>query len=131
MNRPDSQIAAARGFSRFVYPQSWDHLSRKLLDSPWTLQEARIICCSADRLNLHRHRSCLWAQSRRRDILSRDVAWTCRSARIAARKPLEARRPPRDRAHTDRERPRGLCRTRQSVVRSVASPYIAGETGRA
>lgn len=38
----DSQIAAVRGFSRF-YTSKLGIIEPKLLDSPWTLQEARII----------------------------------------------------------------------------------------
>jgi DNA-binding MarR family transcriptional regulator len=38
----ESQIAAVRGFSRF-YTSKLGILEPKLLDSPWTLQEARII----------------------------------------------------------------------------------------
>jgi DNA-binding MarR family transcriptional regulator/N-acetylglutamate synthase-like GNAT family acetyltransferase len=38
----ESQIAAVRGFSRF-YTQKLGIIEPKLLDSPWTLQEARII----------------------------------------------------------------------------------------
>jgi DNA-binding MarR family transcriptional regulator/predicted GNAT family N-acyltransferase len=39
---PESQIAAVRGFSRF-YTRKLGIIEPKLLDSPWTLQEARII----------------------------------------------------------------------------------------
>lgn len=38
----DSQVAAVRGFSRF-YTSKLGIIEPKLLDSPWTLQEARII----------------------------------------------------------------------------------------
>src|SRR5665213_3189928 len=38
----ESQIAAVRGFSRF-YTRKLGIIEPKLLDSPWTLQEARII----------------------------------------------------------------------------------------
>lgn len=44
----DSQIAAVRGFSRF-YTRKLGIIEPKLLDSPWTLQEARIIYEIADR----------------------------------------------------------------------------------
>jgi DNA-binding MarR family transcriptional regulator/N-acetylglutamate synthase-like GNAT family acetyltransferase len=47
-NRLDSQIAAVRGFSRF-YTRKLGIIEPKLLDSPWTLQEARIIYEIADR----------------------------------------------------------------------------------
>ena len=40
--RLESQIAAVRGFSRF-YTRKLGIIEPKLLDSPWTLQEARII----------------------------------------------------------------------------------------
>ena len=38
----EGQIAAVRGFSRF-YTRKLGIIEPKLLDSPWTLQEARII----------------------------------------------------------------------------------------
>ena len=44
----DSQIAAVHGFSRF-YTRKLGIIEPKLLDSPWTLQEARIIYEIADR----------------------------------------------------------------------------------
>ena len=47
-NPLDSQIAAVRGFSRF-YTRKLGIIEPKLLDSPWTLQEARIIYEIADR----------------------------------------------------------------------------------
>ena len=40
--RLESQIAAIRGFSRF-YTRKLGIIEPKLLDSPWPLQEARII----------------------------------------------------------------------------------------
>src|SRR5664280_3811314 len=45
----DRQIAAVRGFSRF-YTRKLGIIEPKLLDSPWTLQEARIIYEIADQL---------------------------------------------------------------------------------
>jgi DNA-binding MarR family transcriptional regulator/GNAT superfamily N-acetyltransferase len=47
----ESQIAAVRGFSRF-YTKKLGIIEPKLLDSPWTLQEARIIYEIAQRPNL-------------------------------------------------------------------------------
>lgn len=44
----DRQIAAVRGFSRF-YTRKLGIIEPKLLDSPWTLQEARIIYEIAER----------------------------------------------------------------------------------
>jgi DNA-binding MarR family transcriptional regulator/GNAT superfamily N-acetyltransferase len=44
----DDQIAAVRGFSRF-YTRKFGIIEPKLLDSPWTLQEARIIYEIAER----------------------------------------------------------------------------------
>src|ERR1700731_464002 len=44
----EGQIAAVRGFSRF-YTRKLGIIEPKLLDSPWTLQEARIIYEIADR----------------------------------------------------------------------------------
>jgi DNA-binding MarR family transcriptional regulator/GNAT superfamily N-acetyltransferase len=38
----ESQVAAVRGFSRF-YTRKFGIIEPKLLDSPWTLQEARVI----------------------------------------------------------------------------------------
>jgi DNA-binding MarR family transcriptional regulator/GNAT superfamily N-acetyltransferase len=46
----ESQIAAVRGFSRF-YARKLGIIEPKLLDSPWTLQEARIIYEIAERKN--------------------------------------------------------------------------------
>lgn len=46
----ESQIAAVRGFSRF-YTRKLGIIEPKLLDSPWTLQEARIIYEIAERKN--------------------------------------------------------------------------------
>jgi DNA-binding MarR family transcriptional regulator/GNAT superfamily N-acetyltransferase len=46
----ESQIAAVRGFSRF-YTRKLGIIEPKLLDSPWTLQEARIIYEIAARKN--------------------------------------------------------------------------------
>jgi DNA-binding MarR family transcriptional regulator/GNAT superfamily N-acetyltransferase len=48
--RLESQIAAVRGFSRF-YTRKLGIIEPKLLDSPWTLQEARIIYEIAERKN--------------------------------------------------------------------------------
>ena len=47
-HRLEGQIAAVRGFSRF-YTRKLGIIEPKLLDSPWTLQEARIIYEIADR----------------------------------------------------------------------------------
>src|ERR1700704_1007357 len=51
-NSPDpvlnDQIAAIRGFSRF-YTRKLGIIEPKLLDSPWTLQEARVIYEIAER----------------------------------------------------------------------------------
>jgi DNA-binding MarR family transcriptional regulator len=44
----EGQIAAIRGFSRF-YTRKLGIIEPKLLDSPWTLQEARIIYELAER----------------------------------------------------------------------------------
>src|SRR5258705_10641493 len=44
----ESQIAAIRGFSRF-YTRKLGIIEPNLLDSPWTLQEARIIYEIAER----------------------------------------------------------------------------------
>ena len=44
----EGQIAAVRGFSRF-YTRKLGIIEPKLLDSPWTLQEARIIYEIAER----------------------------------------------------------------------------------
>jgi DNA-binding MarR family transcriptional regulator/GNAT superfamily N-acetyltransferase len=46
----EHQIAAVRGFSRF-YTRKLGIIEPKLLDSPWTLQEARIIYEIAERQN--------------------------------------------------------------------------------
>src|SRR5215216_7884733 len=44
----DAQVAAVRSFSRF-YTRKLGIIEPKLLDSPWTLQEARIIYEIAER----------------------------------------------------------------------------------
>src|SRR3982074_1747912 len=44
----ESQVAAVRRFSRF-YTRKFGIIEPKLLDSPWTLQEARIIYEIAER----------------------------------------------------------------------------------
>ena len=58
MSQPhsDDQIAAVRAFSRF-YTRKLGIIEPKLLDSPFTLQEARIIYEIGQRGELHRDRS--------------------------------------------------------------------------
>ena len=120
----DSQIAAVRGFSRF-YTRKLGIIEPKLLDSPWTLQEARIIYEIADR----------------QTCTATDLAYelgldagssagrcrTCSERQIVARKPSKADRRATE-LSTDRERPRGLCRTRQPVAQRRR--HLAGETRR-
>ena len=85
----DSQIAAVRGFSRF-YTRKLGIIEPKLLDSPWTLQEARIIYEIADR------QTCTATDLAR--ALGLDAGFLSRTLRdlqerqIVARKPSKADR---------------------------------------
>jgi DNA-binding MarR family transcriptional regulator/predicted N-acetyltransferase YhbS len=80
---PD-QIAAVRGFSRF-YTRKLGIIEPKLLDSPWTLQEARIIYEIADR------RSCIATDLVR--ALGLDAGFLSRTLQALQRRQIVARKP--------------------------------------
>jgi DNA-binding MarR family transcriptional regulator/GNAT superfamily N-acetyltransferase len=83
------QIAAVRGFSRF-YTRKLGIIEPKLLDSPWTLQEARIIYEIADR------QSCTATDLVR--ALGLDAGFLSRTLQALQRRQIVARKP----SNTDR-----------------------------
>jgi DNA-binding MarR family transcriptional regulator/GNAT superfamily N-acetyltransferase len=80
----DRQIAAVRGFSRF-YTRKLGIIEPKLLDSPWTLQEARIIYEIAER------QSCTATELVR--ALGLDAGFLSRTLRALQRRQIVARKP--------------------------------------
>ena len=80
----DSQIAAVRGFSRF-YTRKLRIIEPKLLDSPWTLHEARIIYEIAERQN------CTATDLVR--ALGLDAGFLSRTLQALQRRQIVARRP--------------------------------------
>src|ERR1700722_1897356 len=78
------QIAAVRGFSRF-YTRKLGIIEPKLLDSPWTLQEARIIYEIAQR------ESCTATDLVR--SLGLDAGFLSRTLAALARRQIVARKP--------------------------------------
>src|SRR5258708_4046721 len=90
----EGQIAAVRGFSRF-YTRKLGIIEPKLLDSPWTLQEARIIYEIADR------QSCTATDLVR--ALGLDAGFVSRTLQALRRGQIVARKPSRtDRRATER-----------------------------
>ncbi len=85
----DSQIAAVRGFGRF-YTRKLGIIEPKLLDSPWTLQEARIIYEIADRQTCTAT-DLAYALSLDAGFLSRTLR-DLQERQIVARKPSKADR---------------------------------------
>jgi DNA-binding MarR family transcriptional regulator/GNAT superfamily N-acetyltransferase len=85
----DSQVAAVRGFSRF-YTRKLGIIEPKLLDSPWTLQEARIIYEIADRQTCTAT-DLAYALSLDAGFLSRTLR-DLQERQIVARKPSKADR---------------------------------------
>src|ERR1700704_7160670 len=87
-NSPDpvlnDQIAAIRGFSRF-YTRKLGIIEPKLLDSPWTLQEARIIYEIAAR------KSCTATDLVR--ALGLDAGFLSRALQAMQRRQVVARKP--------------------------------------
>jgi DNA-binding MarR family transcriptional regulator/GNAT superfamily N-acetyltransferase len=79
-----SQIAAVRGFSRF-YTRKLGIIEPKLLDSPWTLQEARIIYEIADR------KRCTATELTR--ALGLDAGFLSRTLQALQRRQIVARKP--------------------------------------
>lgn len=82
--RLESQIAAIRGFSRF-YTGKLGIIEPKLLDSPWTLQEARIIYEVAAR------GSCTATDLVR--VLGLDAGFLSRTLQALQRRQIVARKP--------------------------------------
>ena len=78
------QIAAVRGFSRF-YTRKLGIIEPKLLDSPWTLQEARIIYEIADR------KRCTATELAR--ALGLDAGFLSRTLQALQRRQIVARKP--------------------------------------
>jgi DNA-binding MarR family transcriptional regulator/GNAT superfamily N-acetyltransferase len=79
-----SQIAAVRGFSRF-YTRKLGIIEPKLLDSPWTLQEARIIYEIAER------QSCTATELVH--ALGLDAGFLSRTLQALQRRQIVARKP--------------------------------------
>src|SRR5260370_2887867 len=89
----EDQIAVIRGFSRF-YTRKLGIIEPKLLDSPWTLQEARIIYEIAER------QSCTATDLVR--ALGLDAGFVSRTLQALQRRQIVARTPSRtDRRATD------------------------------
>src|SRR5882757_3088171 len=80
----DSQVAAVRRFSRF-YTRKFGIIEPKLLDSPWTLQEARIIYEIAER------QSCTATDLVR--ALGLDAGYLSRALQTLQRRQVVARKP--------------------------------------
>ena len=79
-----SQIAAVRGFSRF-YTRKLGIIEPKLLDSPWTLQEARII------YEIAQHQSCTATDLV--GALGLDAGFLSRTLQTLQRRQIVARKP--------------------------------------
>ena len=79
-----SQIAAVRGFSRF-YTRKLGIIEPKLLDSPWTLQEARII------YEIAQHQSCTATDLA--GALGLDAGFLSRTLQTLQRRQIVARKP--------------------------------------
>jgi DNA-binding MarR family transcriptional regulator/GNAT superfamily N-acetyltransferase len=80
----ESQVAAVRGFSRF-YTRKLGIIEPKLLDSPWTLQEARIIYDIAAR------KTCTATDLVR--TLGLDAGYLSRTLQTLQRRQIVARKP--------------------------------------
>jgi DNA-binding MarR family transcriptional regulator/GNAT superfamily N-acetyltransferase len=80
----ESQVAAVRAFSRF-YTRKFGIIEPKLLDSPWTLQEARIIYEIAER------QSCTATDLVR--ALGLDAGYLSRTLQTLQRRQIVARKP--------------------------------------
>src|ERR1700759_5133459 len=80
----ESQVAAVRRFSRF-YTRKFGIIEPKLLDSPWTLQEARIIYEIAER------KSCTATDLVR--ALGLDAGYLSRTLQTLQRRQIVARKP--------------------------------------
>jgi DNA-binding MarR family transcriptional regulator/GNAT superfamily N-acetyltransferase len=82
----EGQIAAIRGFSRF-YTRKLGIIEPKLLDSPWTLQEARII------YEIAQHESCTATDLVR--TLGLDAGFLSRTLQALQRRQMVTRKPSR------------------------------------
>jgi DNA-binding MarR family transcriptional regulator/GNAT superfamily N-acetyltransferase len=80
----ESQVAAVRGFSRF-YTRKFGIIEPKLLDSPWTLQQARIIYEIAER------QTCTATDLVR--ALGLDAGYLSRTLQSLQRRQIVARKP--------------------------------------
>jgi DNA-binding MarR family transcriptional regulator len=80
----DGQVAAVRRFSRF-YTRKFGIIEPRLLDSPWTLQEARIIYEIAER------QSCTATDLVR--ALGLDAGYLSRTLQTLQRRQIVARKP--------------------------------------
>jgi DNA-binding MarR family transcriptional regulator/GNAT superfamily N-acetyltransferase len=80
----DSQVEAVRGFSRF-YTRKFGIIEPKLLNSPWTLQEARIIYEIAGR------QTCTATDLVR--VLGLDAGYLSRTLQTLQRRQIVARKP--------------------------------------
>src|SRR5665213_2522341 len=80
----EDQITAVRGFSRF-YTSKLGIIEPKLLDSPWTLQEARIIYEIAARAD------CTATELVR--VLGLDAGFLSRTLKALQRRQIVARKP--------------------------------------
>src|SRR6201995_6098274 len=80
----ESQVAAVRRFSRF-YTRKFGIIEPKLLDSPWTLQEARIIYEIAER------QTCTATDLVR--ALGLDAGFLSRTLQALQRRQIVARKP--------------------------------------
>src|SRR3954447_9043992 len=83
-NNADQQVAAVRGFNRF-YTRKLGLIEPKLLDSPFTLQEARI-------LYEIRHRTACTATDLTRD-LGLDPGFVSRTLQALQRRQIVTRKP--------------------------------------
>jgi DNA-binding MarR family transcriptional regulator len=119
----EHQIAAVRGFSRF-YTRKLGIIEPKLLESPWTLQEARIIYEIAGR------QSCTATDLVR--ALGLDPGFVSRTLQALQRRQIVARKPSKtDRRVTElaltARGPRSVCRPRQPIA--WRGRQLAGQTG--
>src|SRR5665213_3167516 len=124
----EGQIAAIRGFSRF-YTSKLGIIEPKLLDSPWSLQEARII------YEIAQHESCTATDLVRSlgldaGFLSRTLA-ALQRRQIVARKPSKADRRANELVLTAKGRAATSLRERLSSSANAALLGGLDDDGRA
>ena len=116
----ERQIGAIRGFSRF-YTRKLGIIELKLLDSPWTLQEARIIYEIAER------QSCTATDLVR--ALGLDAGFMSRTLQALQRRQIVARKPSRTDRRASSRFSRAIASARSSRSRAwsgrVSSRFIA------